>query len=145
MTTGTYATITAQAWSTYTALSGRTSMYTDLLEKPYKAFLANVTQFDALSPKIAVDKPEEKYISSAQTLAELLEASFNAIGPVLEQFKTLDKTAVSKGASLDQSKLRATYAIAQGKDADFQSALNNVLYQCQLITLSAMSINVSTD
>ena len=145
MTTGTYATITAQAWSTYTALSGRTSKYTDLLEQSYKAFLANVTKFDALSPKLEIDKPADQDISSAQTLAELLEASFNAIGPVLEQFITLDKTTVSRGASLDQSKLRATYAMAQGKDADFQASLNNVLYQCQMITLAAMSIDVSTD
>lgn len=145
MTTGTYATITAQAWSTYTALSGRPSTYTDLLKQPYQAFLANVTSFDALSPKLEIDKPTTQDISSGQTLAELLEASFSAIGPVLDQFKTLDKTAVSKGASLDQSKLRANYAIAQGKDEEFQSTLNNVLYQCQLITLSAMSISVTTD
>lgn len=139
MATTTYQTITTQAWSTYTSVSGRDSTYTKLLDEPYKAFLKNVTTFDALAAKLNVDKPASSDIESAQNLVEVMEASFNGIDPVLTRFKTMDTEAVGKAAILDQGKVRAKLAQEEGYDATLQLALNNVLYQCQLLTMGAMT------
>ncbi len=141
MTSGPYKTITAQAWSTYTSISGRTDAYTKLLQEPYGAFLSEVTKFDALTAKLNVSNPSPSDVTSAQNIIDTMVADFNAIVTVLDKFKTLDTQAVSKAATLDQGKVRAAMEQCEKYDTDFETDLNNVLYQCQMVTMSAMTAN----
>jgi len=137
MSNGTYATVTTQAWSTYTSVSGRTTIYIDLLTPSYTDFLNGIKIMDGLTASLNSPTPPTKDVESALAQITILEGAFTNIDAVVEKFKSMDASAVNKAATLDQAKVRKQLDEAEGYDQDLLNDLNNVLYQCQLMTADA--------
>lgn len=137
MSDGTYTTVTSQAWSTYLSISGRTQPYIDLLSPNYTDFLNGVKVMDSLSSTLNGPNPPSKTVDAALGQITILEGAMNNIVATIDTFKSMDADAVTKAATLDQGSVRKQYDQKEAADQELLIDLNNVLYQCQLMTADA--------